>query len=239
MTTPTTEAVAEIDALTISYQAGSSRVRVVDDVGFQLQPGRTLGLVGESGSGKSTVAHTLLGHLRPGSAVDSGTVHLFGDDVFQLSAHELRDLRGHRVALVPQNAGHALTPSMRIGEQIREALLVHQLPSNDEQVLELLAKVRLPNPAQLARRYPHELSGGQQQRVTIAMAIAPRPRLLVLDEPTTALDVITQAAVLALVDDLRDELGMAVLIVSHDLGVVSAIADEVVVMRTGDRKSVV
>src|SRR5699024_10388567 len=135
--------------------------------------------------------------------------------------------------LVPQNAGHALTPSMRIGEQIREALTTHGLPAGDEQVHELLAKVRLPSPAQLARRYPHELSGGQQQRVTIAMAIAPGPKVLVLDEPTTALDVITQAAVLSLVADLREELGMAVLIVSHDLGVVSAVSDEVVVMRTG------
>src|SRR5699024_8956317 len=122
-----------------------------------------------------------LGHLRPGSAIDAGSVEVYGEDVFALPARGLRDLRGHTVALVPQNAGHALTPSMRIGEQIREALATHGLPAGDEQVHELLATVRLPSPAQLARRYPHELSGGQQQRVTIAMAIAPGPKVLVLD----------------------------------------------------------
>ncbi|QGH69981.1 ABC transporter ATP-binding protein [Pseudactinotalea sp. HY158] len=231
--TVTTDLTARISGLTISYAAGTGRVRVVDDLSLDLRAGRTLGLVGESGSGKSTVADTLLGHLRPGSAIDSGTVEVQGRDVFALAPRDLRALRGRTVALVPQNAGHSLTPSMRIGEQIREALAVHGLPAGDDRVHELLARVRLPSPAQLARRYPHELSGGQQQRVTIAMAIAPGPKVLVLDEPTTALDVITQAAVLALVADLRDELGMAVLIVSHDLGVVSAVSDEVVVMRTG------
>ncbi|MPV51314.1 dipeptide ABC transporter ATP-binding protein [Pseudactinotalea sp. HY160] len=231
--TVTTDLTARISGLTISYAAGTGRVRVVDDLSLDLRAGRTLGLVGESGSGKSTVADTLLGHLRPGSAIDSGTVEVQGQDVFALAPRDLRELRGRTVALVPQNAGHSLTPSMRIGEQIREALAVHGLPAGDDRVHELLARVRLPSPAQLARRYPHELSGGQQQRVTIAMAIAPGPKVLVLDEPTTALDVITQAAVLALVADLRDELGMAVLIVSHDLGVVSAVSDEVVVMRTG------
>lgn len=224
---------ATIRDLAISYSAGQQQVVVVDGVDATLTPGRTLGLVGESGSGKSTVARTLLGHLRSGSRIDRGSVEAFGKNLFELSEPQLRQLRGRQVALVAQNAGHALTPSMRVGDQIREVLAVHGLPSGPEQVLDLLRRVRLPDPELLSRRYPHEISGGQQQRVTIAMAVATRPSILVLDEPTTALDVVTQAAVLALVNELRDELGMAVLIVSHDLGVVSAVADEVIVMRDG------
>ncbi|WOF24042.1 ABC transporter ATP-binding protein [Microbacterium betulae] len=226
-------AVAEVTGLRISYRAGARRVVVADDVSFRLEPGRTLGLVGESGSGKSTVARTLLGHLRAGSFVDAGSVTVLGEDVFALPSERLRRLRGAEVSLVSQNAGHALTPSMRVGAQIREALAVHGLPCDDARIVELLTLVRLPSPASLARRHAHELSGGQQQRVAIAMAVATNPKILVLDEPTTALDVVTQAAVLALVDDLRATLGMAVLIVSHDLGVVSAVADEMLVLDHG------
>ncbi len=231
--TQTNDPPVRIRDLQISYQAGTSRVRVVDGINLELHRGRTVGVVGESGSGKSTVGRTLLGHLRPGSAIDAGTVEIFGEDVFSLRPGALRELRGAKVALVPQNAGHSLTPSMRIGEQIREALTVHGLPAPKARIQELLTQVRLPDPAQLVDRYPHELSGGQQQRVAIAMAIAPGPGILVLDEPTTALDVITQAAVLALINELRDELSMSVLIVSHDLGVVSAVSDDIVVMRNG------
>ncbi len=225
--------VATVEGLTVSYRAGSGRVTVVEDVDLTLRAGRTLGLVGESGSGKSTVARTLLGHLRDGSRIDAGRVTVLGDDVFALSGHDLRQLRGATVSVVAQNAGQALTPSLRIGAQIREALQVHGLPDGEDRVVELLRLVRLPSPETIGRRYPHELSGGQQQRVAIAMAVATEPQVLVLDEPTTALDVITQAAVLALVNDLREELGMAVLIVSHDLGVVSAVADDVLVLREG------
>ncbi|WP_316288455.1 ABC transporter ATP-binding protein, partial [Clavibacter michiganensis] len=144
-----------------------------------------------------------------------------------------RELRGGTAAVVAQNAGQALTPSMRVGRQLREALESHGLPSEDERVEELIRLVRLPEPATIVRRYPHQLSGGQQQRIAIAMAVAARPRVLVLDEPTTALDVVTQAAVLTLIRDLARELGMAVLLVSHDLGVVSTMVDEIAVMRDG------
>ncbi len=230
MTAPTVAAARD---LTVSYDAGAQRVTVAQDISFELNRGRTLGLVGESGSGKSTVARTLLGHLRDGSRIDAGTVTVFDDDVFALGTEPLRRLRGGTVALVAQNAGHALTPSMRVGAQLREALRAHDLPSGDDRLVELLDLVRLPSPETLIDRYPHELSGGQQQRVAIAMAVSTDPKILVLDEPTTALDVITQAAVLALVNELRERLGMAVLIVSHDLGVVSAVADDVLVMRLG------
>jgi peptide/nickel transport system ATP-binding protein len=226
--------IVQVDRLAISYAAGKRSVPVVRGVSFAIEAGRTLGLVGESGSGKSTVARTLLAHLRTGSRIEHGTVHVDGEDVFALSPAGRRALRGGTASVVAQNAGQALTPSMRVGEQIREALRAHGEPDGPERVLELVRLVRLPSPETIVRRYPHQLSGGQQQRVAIAMAVAARPRVLVLDEPTTALDVVTQAAVLDLVADLGRELGMAVLLVSHDLGVVSAMADEIAVMRDGE-----
>ncbi|PZE67719.1 MULTISPECIES: ABC transporter ATP-binding protein [unclassified Curtobacterium] len=233
-TTTVPDAIVRVDDLSISYAAGKRRVPVVRSVSFAIEAGRTLGLVGESGSGKSTVARTLLAHLRAGSAIDGGTVRVDGADVFALSPAGRRALRGGTASVVAQNAGQALTPSMRVGEQIREALRAHGEPDGPERVAELVRLVRLPDPDGIVRRYPHQLSGGQQQRIAIAMAVAARPRVLVLDEPTTALDVVTQAAVLDLVADLGRQLGMAVLLVSHDLGVVSAMADEIAVMRDGE-----
>ncbi|WP_277960059.1 dipeptide ABC transporter ATP-binding protein [Frigoribacterium faeni] len=225
--------VVRVDDLSISYAAGRREVPVVRGVSFDVAAGRALGLVGESGSGKSTVARTLLAHLRRGSRVVSGSVRVAGDDVFALDDRARRALRGGTAALVAQNAGQALTPSMRVGRQLREALESHGLPGGDDRVLELVRHVRLPDPETIVRRYPHQLSGGQQQRVAIAMAIAARPKLLVLDEPTTALDVVTQSAVLELIRDLAVELGMAIVLVSHDLGVVSTMADEIAVMHEG------
>ncbi|MWJ36705.1 dipeptide ABC transporter ATP-binding protein [Clavibacter michiganensis] len=225
--------VVRVADLAISYAAGRTDVPVVRGVSFEIRAGRALGLVGESGSGKSTVARTLLAHLRRGSRIVGGAVEVAGDDVFALSPAATRELRGGTAAVVAQNAGQALTPSMRVGRQLREALESHGLPSEDERVEELIRLVRLPEPATIVRRYPHQLSGGQQQRIAIAMAVAARPRVLVLDEPTTALDVVTQAAVLTLIRDLARELGMAVLLVSHDLGVVSTMVDEIAVMRDG------
>ncbi|MFJ9586074.1 dipeptide ABC transporter ATP-binding protein [Streptomyces acidicola] len=218
--------IVSVNSLSVAYRSGGRDVPVVHEVTLEVAKGRTLALVGESGSGKSTVAATLLGHLRHGSRITGGSVHIKGSDVFALPARELRRLRGGTVAMVAQNAGHALTPSMRIGRQIAEA-------GGDIPVTDLLEQVRLPRPAELARRYPHELSGGQQQRVAIAMAIAARPDVLVLDEPTTGLDVVTQRGVLDLISGLRDELGLAAVLVSHDLGVVAHLADEVTVLRSG------
>jgi peptide/nickel transport system ATP-binding protein len=225
--------VVRVDDLSISYAAGRREVPVVRGVSFDIAAGRALGLVGESGSGKSTVARTLLAHLRRGSRIVGGSVTVAGDDVFALDEKARRALRGGTAALVAQNAGQALTPSMRVGRQLREALESHGLPGGHERVLELVRHVRLPDPETIVRRYPHQLSGGQQQRIAIAMAVAARPRLLVLDEPTTALDVVTQSAVLELIRDLAVELDMAILLVSHDLGVVSSMADEIAVMRDG------
>ncbi|MFD8717659.1 ATP-binding cassette domain-containing protein [Streptomyces sp. NPDC059629] len=168
--------VVTVDSLSVAYRSGGRAVPVVHEVSLEVEPGRTLALVGESGSGKSTVAATLLGHLRHGSRITGGSVRVDGQDVFALPARELRQLRGGTVAMVGQKAGQALTPTMRIGRQIEEA-------GGEVPVVDLLEQVRLPRPAELARRYPHELSGGRQQRVAIAMAIAARPKALVLDEP--------------------------------------------------------
>ncbi|MFE3600406.1 dipeptide ABC transporter ATP-binding protein [Streptomyces sp. NPDC059142] len=224
-------ALVSVTGLHVAYRSGGVDIPVVQDVSLDVRPGRTLALVGESGSGKSTVAATLLGHLRHGSRITAGTVSVVGQDVFALPARELRRLRGGTVAMVAQNAGHALTPSLRVGRQIAEALRDEDTARHS--VTDLLEQVRLPRPAELARRYPHELSGGQQQRVAIAMAIAARPRVLVLDEPTTGLDVVTQRGVLDLIGALRDELGLAAVLVSHDLGVVAHMADHVTVVRAG------
>lgn len=231
---PEQRPLVRVEDLAVSYAAGRRTVPVVRGVSFSVAAGRTLGLVGESGSGKSTVARTLLAHLRAGSRITDGRVLVDGQEVFALSAAGRRALRGGTASVVAQNAGQALTPSMRVGEQVREALRAHGEPDGPDRVVELLRLVRLPDPDTIVRRFPHQLSGGQQQRVAIAMAVAARPRVLVLDEPTTALDVVTQAAVLDLVADLGRELGMAVLLVSHDLGVVSAMADEIAVMRAGE-----
>ncbi|WP_017607789.1 dipeptide ABC transporter ATP-binding protein [Nocardiopsis xinjiangensis] len=235
MNTEHTGPLVRVENLSVAYTSEGADVPVVRGVSFQVRAGRTLAVVGESGSGKSTVAAALLAHLRHGSRVTSGRVELAGQDLFGLDPVAVRRLRAHDVALVGQNAGHSLTPSMRVGAQIEEALLPQRLPRHERraQVLDLAEKVDLPAPVSLLRRYPHQLSGGQQQRVAIAMALAARPRLLVLDEPTTALDVLTQARILDLVADLSSELGLTSILVSHDLGVVSRMADEVLVMREG------
>ncbi len=223
--------VARVSGLGIAYRAGRADVPVVRGVSFAVEPGCTLGLVGESGSGKSTVAAALLGHLRRGSRITAGTVALHGEDVFAAGPRRVRALRRGTVAMVAQNSGAVLTPSMRIGVQLAEAL-PEGTGDRDTRVAELLDRVRL-DPA-LAPRYPHQLSGGQQQRVSIAMAVAARPDLLVLDEPTTGLDVLTQKEVLRLLAELAEADGLASVLVSHDLGVVRRMADEVLVLRDGE-----
>jgi peptide/nickel transport system ATP-binding protein len=226
----------EVDGLSVAFHAAGGLHPVVSDVSLQLVAGETLGLVGESGCGKSTLAGVLLGHLRHGAVLTEGRVRLDGNDLFALPAAELRALRGGTVALVPQNAGHSLTPTMRVGRQILEALSLHRGLTGAAaraEAVRLFGRVRLPQPEVLLRRHPHELSGGQQQRVGIAMALAGNPRLLVLDEPTTGLDVLTQAGVLDLLAELREELGLAMVMVSHDLGVIAQTCDRVAVMYAG------
>lgn len=224
----------EIRNLGIAYGAQAGWTDVVEEVSFEIARGETFGLVGESGCGKSTVAYRLLGYGAANSRVRTGQVLFEGTDLLTLDARSLADLRGNRIALIPQNPTTALSPGMRVGQQIREMILTHRaLPSGismDERIRELFALVGLPD---VSRRYPHELSGGQQQRVTIAMAVACNPDLLVLDEPTTGLDVTTQRQIIQLLSDLRSRIGMAMLYVTHDLALLAQIADRVGVMYAG------
>ena len=210
---------------------------VVKDVSFSVEGGRILGLVGESGSGKSTVGVALLGLARRGLEIAAGSVMIGDVDVLKMSPSELRRARGRLVAYVPQDPASGLNPALRIGAQLREALQVHPDAITgqtvDERVRELLVQVHLADPDRVLKSYPHQLSGGQQQRIGIAMAFACRPRLIVLDEPTTGLDVSTQRHVLDTVADLSTQYGATIVYVSHDLAVVGQIADETAVMYAG------
>jgi peptide/nickel transport system ATP-binding protein len=212
-------------------------IDIVDDISFDVGAGEVLGLVGESGSGKSTVGVALLGHARRGARIAGGHVRIEGRDILALSAEQLRALRGRTVSYVPQDPGAALNPALRIRLQLEETLVAHRFGSSHEErrtrLDEMLDEVLLPRDEQFLRRYPHQLSGGQQQRVGLAMAFACRPRVIVLDEPTTGLDVTTQAHVLETVRSLCDAHGVAAVYVSHDLAVVAALADRVAVMYGG------
>ncbi|MDP9039423.1 MAG: ABC transporter ATP-binding protein [Acidobacteriota bacterium] len=216
---------------------------VVHGVSFGVGAGETLGLVGESGSGKSACSLAVMG-LLPGSAEVSGAVWLeardggAAEDLLRLPEEGMQLRRGRDVAMIFQEPMTALNPVMRVGEQIGEALRAHERGLGRAEVrarvIEAMREVALPEPERRAGDYPHQFSGGQRQRILIAMALVNRPRLLIADEPTTALDVTVQAQVLALLRDLRDRLGLAMLFISHDLAVVAEIADRVAVMRKGE-----
>jgi peptide/nickel transport system ATP-binding protein len=228
----------DISDLTIGYytQKGTL-VHVLRNVSLHIEAGETLGLVGESGCGKSTLGQAMMGYLRSGSQLLSGSVHFSDLDMFTLTPRELESIRGKQIALIPQNAGESLTPTLRIGYQIIEAIELHaDIPKGKakERMLALLGQVRLPQPEALAERYPHELSGGQQQRVVVAMALAAEPEMLVLDEPTTGLDVTTQAHVLDLLRDIVSEMGTAMMYISHDMGVIARVSDRVGLMYAGE-----
>jgi peptide/nickel transport system ATP-binding protein len=232
------EPLVKVEGLTIDFWSNDRWNNVVNDASFSLARGEALGLVGESGCGKTTTALSLLGFQRPGSRIRSGSIQFGGRDLARLSRRELQKVRGRRVSLVPQNPTTALSPGLRIGDQLVEAMSVHGVGSSGgerrRRVQELIAHVRLPDPQHTAQKYPHQLSGGQQQRVVIAMALACDPELIVLDEPTTGLDVTTQAQILDLLRRLRAELGMAMVYVTHNLGVVAAVCDRVGVMYAGE-----
>ena len=207
---------------------------IVEDVSLELRTGELLGIVGESGSGKTTLALALLGYAKPGARIASGSIRIAGEELVGRSETDLRTMRGRLVSYVPQDPDASLNPAMRIGQHLREVLRTHT-PDQDslETIEEVLERVQLPRDRWFLRRYPHELSGGQQQRVMIAMSIVCQPALVVLDEPTTGLDVVTQARILEEVDRLLSAAGVGVVYVSHDLAVVAGIADRVAVMYAG------
>jgi oligopeptide/dipeptide ABC transporter ATP-binding protein len=225
----------EIRNLQIDFGRAPNALRAVDGVWLTLEPGKTLGLVGESGSGKSVTALSIARLLAsPPAFYAGGEILLEGRDVLKMRAAELRGIRGGLVSYVFQEPGASLDPVFRIGNQIKEALKLHRPEAaTDAEVVRLLKLVGIPAPEARARRYPHEMSGGMQQRAMIAMALAPQPKLLVADEPTTALDVTIQAQIIELLSRLREQLGMAILLITHNLGIVGDLADQVAVMYAG------
>jgi len=232
------EPLIQVKNLSVGFtsRAGDT-LPILRNIDLSLHRGDTIGLVGESGCGKSTLALAMMGYLKTGLRVLDGESDFKGHNVFDLDQKALEDIRGGDLALIPQNAGQSLTPTMRIGQQINESLLLHTNFSKEQwprRCIEVLTQVRLPQPDVLLERYPHELSGGQQQRVAIAMALAGEPDVLLLDEPTTGLDVTTQAHVLELLRALALETGTAMVYVSHDLGAIAQVCDTVVVMYAGE-----
>jgi peptide/nickel transport system ATP-binding protein len=225
----------EVADLDFAYRHGEGWLRVLHGVSFAIHRGEAFGLAGESGCGKSTVAYQLLGLHREGSRIEGGRILFQGRDLQGLGHSTLNRLRGNRISLVPQNPTTALSPAMKVGHQVIEVLQYHaaHAGAEKERTIELFRLAGLPAPERIGNRYPHQLSGGQQQRVCIAMALACQPDLVVLDEPTTGLDVTTQEQIVELLADLRSRLGMSMLYVTHDLGVLAQIADRVGVMYAG------
>lgn len=232
---PRAAAFLEVDGLRVDLTG--SGVNVIEDVGLSVAAGEILGIVGESGSGKTTVATALLAHVRRGAAIVGGAVRVGGVDVLGFSEQELQSARGRRITYVPQDPATALNPALRIKTQLRELIDVHEpdVPSGEreERIAAVLDDVRLPSDPEFLSRYPHQLSGGQQQRVCVAMAFVLRPGVIVLDEPTTGLDVTTQAQILAVIRELCANRGVAAVYVTHDLAVVAQLAHRVAVMYAG------
>ena len=232
------DSLVEVKNLGIGFTSQAGLVLpILRNIDLAVGAGETIGLVGESGCGKSTLALAMMGYLKTGLHVLEGTSLFRGRNVFDMDERALEDIRGGKLALIPQNAGQSLTPTSRIGRQIEESVRLHTKLAREqrrERVVELLTQVRLPQPGNLLKRYPHELSGGQQQRVAIAMALAGEPDVLLLDEPTTGLDVTTQAHILELLRDLAAETGTALVYVSHDLGAIARVSDRIAVMYAGE-----
>ena len=226
----------EVEDLRVHFNTDDGVVKAVDGVSFALERGRTLGVVGESGSGKSVANMTILGLTRAANADISGRIVFDGQDLATLDAEGLRSVRGNQISMIFQDPLSSMHPFYKVGRQLVEALEVHQEIDRREaskRAVELLGLVDIPDPDRRAGEYPHEFSGGMRQRAMIAMALANDPKLLIADEPTTALDVTTQAQILRLIERLQDEFEMAVVMITHDLGVIADVADEVMVMYAG------
>ena len=227
----------EVRQLDVDYWQQNRWLTVVEGLNLEVSVGETFGLVGESGCGKSTTANAMLGYRPAGCRYRNASVIFEEKDLLTLPAKELRRLVGSKISLVTQNPATALSPGMQVGKQIVETLLVHRYCSNEtearKRTLDLFRRVSLPSPERIYEKYPHQLSGGQQQRILVAMALACDPRLVVLDEPTTGLDVTTQAQVLDLLTDLRARYGLAMFYITHNLGVVAQICERIGVMYAG------
>jgi peptide/nickel transport system ATP-binding protein len=237
VTLPTDPPLLRLDRLRTVFPLGDGReASAVDEVSLSLRRGQTLGLVGESGSGKSMTALSIIRLVPPPGRIAAGRIELEGRNLLDLDERSMRAIRGRRIGFVFQEPAAALNPVFTIGSQIAETIAAHGLGRGRAaraRAVELLAEVRVPDPARRAREYPHQLSGGLKQRAMIALALAGSPDLLIADEPTTALDATVQAEVLDLLRDLRTTFSLALLLITHDLGVVAAMADEVAVMYAG------
>jgi ABC-type dipeptide/oligopeptide/nickel transport system ATPase component len=228
--------ILHVHELRTSFATDTGLVRAVDGVSFEFDRGRTLALVGESGSGKSVTALSILRLIAPPGRIDGGRVVFDGCDLLTLSSRAVRRIRGRRIAMIFQEPMTSLNPVLTVGRQIDEVLRIHERLARRparERAINLLKQVGIAEPQRRYRGYPHELSGGMRQRVMIAMAVACGPELLIADEPTTALDATTQLQILRLLRDLQVRTGMAILLVTHDLGVVAHFADEACVMQHG------
>ena len=237
MTNPFHSPVLKVENLAIAYKVRGGEIEAVQNVSFEIARGESLGIVGESGCGKSTVAWSIVNFLGNNGYVKRGSVKFMGQELVGKSGEELRQLRGDQIAMVYQDPMQALNPSMRLGEQMKEVLTVHRGLSDSEaekRCLQMLERVYMPDPPSVMNRYPHQISGGQQQRVVIAMALLNNPALLIMDEPTTALDVTVEAAVLDLVAELRRDFDTAIMFISHNLGVVARVCNQVGVMYAGE-----
>jgi oligopeptide/dipeptide ABC transporter ATP-binding protein len=238
MLTSNSSKILSVRDLRISIDGPKGRFEVVSGVNFEIHRGKTLGIVGESGCGKSITAASLMRLLpKPVARIDQGKIDFDGTDIVQASLQKLYEIRGGRIAMIFQEPMAALNPVMRVGDQVAEVLIQHKRSSNraeaDKRAIELFEEVGIPAPASRVRDFPHQLSGGMRQRVMIAMALACGPDLLIADEPTTALDVTIQAQILRLIDGLKRSSGMAVLLVSHDLGLIGEYTDDLAVMYAG------
>jgi oligopeptide/dipeptide ABC transporter ATP-binding protein len=234
---PTSDEVLRVEHLRVSFRTERGLVKAVDDVSFALRRGEVLAIVGESGSGKSVSAMTLMGLTRSPNATISGSARLAdGIELVTADDEDLQRVRGSRIAMIFQDPMSALTPVYRVGDQIAEQIRAHEKVSKAAaraRAVELLKRVGIPRAAERSRAYPHQFSGGMRQRAMIAMALSCSPEILIADEPTTALDVTIQSQILAEIEELRKETGVAVLLITHDLGVVAEVASRVVVMYAG------
>jgi len=230
------ENLLEVRDLKTYFYTGSGIVKAVDGVSFDVRPGKTLGIVGESGCGKSITSMSVLKLIeKPGKIVE-GTIKFDNADIVPMNDEEIRHVRGNEISMIFQEPMTSLNPVFKIEEQIMEAVLIHQDIDKEEAqkiAVDMLGFVGIPRPEQVAKNYPHQLSGGMRQRVMIAMALACKPKLLIADEPTTALDVTIQAQILKLMNDLKEETNTSIMLITHDLGVIAQMADDVIVMYSG------
>jgi peptide/nickel transport system ATP-binding protein len=230
------ESLLEIEDLSVSFRTENGVARAVDGVSFAIAPGETLGVVGESGCGKTVTALSILRLIQEPGEIDGGRILYKGRDLLVMSDRQMRSIRGNEISMIFQEPMTSLNPVFTCGYQIQEAVTLHQKVGKKEamaRTVEMLRLVGIPEPTTCAKSYPHQLSGGMRQRVMIAMALSCNPKLLIADEPTTALDVTIQAQILELLQALQERLGMAILMITHDLGVIAEVARRVVVMYAG------